>query len=584
MGGYLFHELTTPLGLRLEKCRRKLPATPATCFRSFGTYAIWFPRGLLLRLAARQACQHLVLDWMAEGEPTARTEVQAACARIFADPRLHPETLATCLADSAATLQAAQRVRANGTAPTLPDLRGDNALEGRPAEVLTAILSSLEEQSQQSVAQDDPGGWARQAVQRVRDWIGASGGSGDWRKSRLGRALAGAADQLALEWSEELVGAAHGLMEHPGRRAAAAEAALEQFLDFCNQATADLERRLQQQHLRTQQAQGYLDAALEACLAGAGGFSLFGNKARRLLRVFMDHLAAYARQRLAEEVMVSCGQFFAKLQGRLAEQIRDLTFCRQRLRHLRESLELPGEEAEESDPRFRRVESTISHSPVPSTESFWQAIRQSATAHVVLPEGEPDLEQAAARFLNTLHPSQWTNLDQALQDHVLGPLGGLHQACMRTGDLARNVARPLLDQAVSFLGELLPVTDVAQVELSRGAMQGETEQQVREYFDRAAPLLAGKDAEVQQNFLLAPASDAGKEFAAAARGAVPVLELVRVSGQAHLLFCREQGYLTPEDLQRLLRPCRTAYEHAALAPNLSPHARFDIVDWVPIDP
>ena len=40
---------------------------------------------------------------------------------------------------------------------------------------------------------------------------------------------------------------------------------------------------------------------MPSCLAGAGSFSFFGNRTRRLLRVFMDHLAAYARQRLTEE-------------------------------------------------------------------------------------------------------------------------------------------------------------------------------------------------------------------------------------------------------------------------------------------
>ncbi len=53
LGSYLFHELTTPLGLRLERLRLSRGVLP---FRSFGTYGVWFPRGLLLRLAARRAC------------------------------------------------------------------------------------------------------------------------------------------------------------------------------------------------------------------------------------------------------------------------------------------------------------------------------------------------------------------------------------------------------------------------------------------------------------------------------------------------------------------------------------------------
>jgi hypothetical protein len=34
----------------------------------------------------------------------------------------------------------------------------------------------------------------------------------------------------------------------------------------------------------------------------------------------------------------------------------------------------------------------------------------------------------------------------------------------------------------------------------------------------------------------------------------------------------------------MLRPYRPAYEEAVLVPQASPHARFDILDWVPLDP
>ena len=50
------------------------------------------------------------------------------------------------------------------------------------------------------------------------------------------------------------------------------------------------------------------------------------------------------------------------------------------------------------------------------------------------------------------------------------------------------------------------------------------------------------------------------------------------------MFCREQGCLTMQDLQRLLKPCRGTYDGSANNPASSPHARFDITDWVPLDP
>lgn len=588
LGSYLFHELTTPLGLRLDRSRKRPGEPGATCFRSFGTYSIWFPRGLLLRLAARQALKQLMEDWMATGAPSAFAEVEAGCARVLADPELRPDVLAGRLED-AASQAASNRGRTNGVPKSgLVDLRAlsEPGLEGKPAEVLAGLLFALEEQSQQAVAFEDPGNWARQALGRIRDWAGTGvtvgAAAADWRKSRLGRALGAAAEKLAADWADRLARAAHELMQHPGRRVAAAEEALNRFVQFCDESVVAQEARVAQQAAQTQHAWDQLESALEACLGNNGGFTLFGNRPRRNLRVFMDHLAAFARQRLTEELLAACGQFFALLRGRLHDQVRDLTFCRQRLRHLQEALDVQLEEDDEST---HAPDTLMAQSPLPSAEAFWEAIRESATAHVVLPEGEDDLETAASRFLGVLTPEQWTNLDQALQDGVLGLLGGLHDACMRTGDLARNLAAPLLDQAATCLGAHLPVTDVAEVEQSAAqATNLDPEQQAQFYFEKATPLLAGKDLTNQDAFLLVPASEAGKAFGMASQMAIADLQLVRVPGQAHLMFCREQGFLTPDDLQKVLRPCRRAYEELAHAPSVSPHARFDITDWVPIDP
>jgi hypothetical protein len=564
LGSYLFHELTTPLGPRLDRGRQRRPAADATPFRSLGTYGVWFPRGLMLRLAGRDACKRLLEEWQGAGEPTATAEVEAACARVLADPDLRPEAL---------------------TARLEAEARG--LLDGTPAEALTRLLASLEEQALQSVAQDDPGNWAKQAVTRVREWSGAglSAGpvrdAGEWRKSRLSRALEAAAQKLAADWGKRLAQAAFALMEHPGRRVAAAEAALARFVRFCSQ-TADANAGvLAQQSARAQQAQQQLEAALSDCVVGAGGFSFFGGRNRRLLRVFMDHLAAYARQCLVEDLGAALQQFLAALDGKLHEGLRDLSFCRQRLRHLQVTLE-SGDDAADEPPHGIEV---TPNSPLPSTESFWDAIRHSGTTRVVLPGGETDLDRAARRFLAGLGVAEWGALDQALQDGVLGPLGGLHRACTSSADLMRGVAAPLLEQAATCLGSHLPVTDVAQVEHALAqATGGDLGRQAEGYFRSAAPVVPARSGEGQASFLLIPAGEPGKAYGEAAQKVMAELQVVRVPGQADLMFCREQGPLGLDDLERVLKPCRAAYEESATVPQVSPHARFDILDWMPLAP
>ncbi len=563
LGSYLFHELTTPLGLRLDRCR--LQPAP-TVFRGLGTFGVWFPRGLMLRLAARAACRRVLEEWQFEGEPTAQDELEAAHAKVAADPEWRPEALADRVSELVTPM-----------------------LEGKPGEQLTKLLLSLEEQASQFVARDDPGGWARQALNRVKDWLGSgvhsSGVSSlQLRKSRLTRALESAAVQLAEARDAQLTATVLGLMEHPGRRVAAAEAALNRLIVLCNETSLVHAERHRQESERTQHAREQLEVALENCLAGPGGFSWFGGRSRRQVRVFLDRLAVFARQCLAEDLTATVAQAYGLLRGRLSDRLRELTFCRQRLRHMQEALEHGPVAAEDVDTHFN-AEVSPSPTPLLTAEAFWEAIRESATTRVVLPEGERDMEAAAKRFIRSLSADQWGQLDQAFQDQILAVRGGLYKACSGTGDLIRHLLRPLLDQAVSVLGTHLPITDVAEVEFSSGG-EAAVAARTEEYFTKAAPLVgrtAGASPE-QHGFLLIPASEAGKRYGELARRAVPDIHLVNVPGQADLMFCREQGGLKLEQLERILRACRPAYDEVAHVPTVSPHARFDIQDWAPLEP
>ena len=156
---------------------------------------------------------------------------------------------------------------------------------------------------------------------------------------------------------------------------------------------------------------------------------------------------------------------------------------------------------------------------------------------------------------------------------------------MTGSDLTKFLSIPLTTAAAATLGDYLPITDVAQVEFSAAsAGRADLQSQIRTYLAQAAPLVAGREDKNQFAFLLAPGSDAGKAFGDEACRAVGDLEIVRAPGQADLMFCKEQGNLDIEDIRPLLRSCRAAYQETMTVPTSSPHARFDIVDWLPLDP
>jgi serine/threonine protein kinase len=587
LGNYLFHELTTPLGLRLDTIRHDdapsesgpAPGLLPAPLRSFGTFAVWFPRGLLLHVAARQACRRLIDQWVTTG-PNAvneqeRAEIQAYIAKLTKQPDFMPDALAV-------------RIEKTAQAGT-PSDQGTT-----PGEVLAGMLAKLDEQIAQPLAQEDPANWTRQASSRIKDWLGTGDNEtdlGDWRKTRLTRALSAASQKVAEEWDQYLAKDLFNLMESPGARVAAAETALEQVREHCVRLAEALNDQLAQAGAKSQEAWHQLLTAHIDCCAGGSSFRLFNPRSKtRHLRVFMDCLTQYAHARLAEELLVAVKNAYGAVVAKLADRGRDLGFCRQRLRHLMENLDYnPADEIEDLVGTRPNSEHTLTRSPLPTPDTFWDVIRQSSTARVVLPDGEENLENAAQRFLQDLRPEQWSLLDQELNDRVLNVRGGLQAACINSGDLIRQLAMPLMQETSAILGQHLPIMDVAQILDSELSYVGKSAQpnlydQTEEYLRRAAPLVPGKLEKEHHAYLLVPASTAGNAVTTAVHEAFPHIHHVRVPGQADLMFLREQGCLTAADLQRLLKPCRAAYDALAPTPLSSPHSRFDILDWLPLDP
>lgn len=591
LGNYLFHELTTPLGLRLDHYRRQdchsESATPsgqlAAQMRSFGTYAVWFPRGLLMRLAGRHACQRLIRGWLvtAKDEIDIKTQghIRGFLEKSLGHANLQPEALARRIEESTST----------GT------LSANGQTQG---EILAGILAKLEEQVPQPVAQEDPGNWAKQAMARVRDWVGSGDGEQDmheWRKTRLARALSTAAQQVAEAWDAQLSKGLFAIMDFSGARVAAAESALEEMLTFFRKAADAQNENIARHATQTVQAWRQLEQAMQEVSAPVG-FRLFGGRSRaRQLRTFMDCLAQFARQRLAEEILGAVRHAYAVLSGKLTERGRDLVFVRQRLRHLQDNLEHGSADPDEELVMTRPgADFTPSRTPLPSAESFLESICQSATARVVLPNGEEDLERAAVRFLHSLTEEQWLVLDKEVHERVFVQRGGLHGACVTAGDIVRQLAAPLLDEIGNLLSQHLPIMDVAQIlgqeacvpasGVGPATTQGNSIGQVQEYLERAKPLVPGKLERKHYTCLLAPGSTAGKALAEATHAAFPEIKLVPVAGQTDLMVCREQGCLTAADLQKLFHLCRSAYEAACPQPASSPHGRFDVLDWTPLDP
>jgi hypothetical protein len=218
LAGYVAHDLTTPLGSALEQLRRRPPGFGRSPFRGFGTYGVWFPRGLLLRAAAQRICLDLIRKWHADAPPTDPAKVDELVAQVMGDARLKPD---------AVQRQIEQAV-----------VRGP---EGGPAEQVERWLNGLEGQIDGPGRRAEPGTWARNAWDQAREFIGTrptSEHDSAVFRSRLSKVLEEAIKRVAEMWGNEFAEVTRPLEQYPGYRLAAVEAALRRIAGLCTEAAA----------------------------------------------------------------------------------------------------------------------------------------------------------------------------------------------------------------------------------------------------------------------------------------------------------------------------------------------------------
>ena len=62
------------------------------------------------------------------------------------------------------------------------------------------------------------------------------------------------------------------------------------------------------------------------------------------------------------------------------------------------------------------------------------------------------------------------------------------------------------------------------------------------------------------------------------------MHVIRTDTRTEMTFCREQAGITQAEFQKMLDLCRMSYQESAPQPATSPHARFDVMEWVPLEP
>lgn len=546
---YVTQDVSTPLGPMLEQARKTPFGSRSSVFRSFGTATAWFPRGLLLRVAARRACARLIDVWTSPATPKSLDFINQQCAKILADPGLRWETL------SAELNRLASMARV-----------------GTPIEATEQFLEQIEKDAAGPLAAENPGAWAHQVVDNVRRWAGPGSGrelEALWKKSQFYKQLTAASQQLGGQWDEYLAEQLRDLIRRPGHRLAVAEAGLRRIIEFCDRAVHVQWEAIEKHYQNMKKLREEVETSLSNCQGGVK--MLFGGPARAL-RHFLDVVRQFARQRIAQDILEAGVQFFMTLRGRLEDRIRELGFAKSRLKQLQKILMTPMRGSSEA------FFGEHGENPFEITDPFWNAVQETETVQIVLPAGIDDLEMSADQFVQSLRPEHWLSLDEWLQGEVLAPMGDLHNATTSGNEVSNSFGRPLIEQAAWHLGTILPITDVAQVEFSSAESQsGGIGERLGNYVNSAEPMFGATGR--HETFMLIPDTESGQAFGRAAIGAFNGVQVVPMANPIELTVLREQVSIPESQLQEIFEAAQDVYREVVGVPALSPHSRFDMNQW-----
>ena len=552
LAGYVSHDLTTPLGPALEQLRARVVGFDRSPFRSFGTYGVWFPRGLLLRAAAQKICLKLLKEWKVDAVPADPGPVQEVVSYAMSDSRLAPETVCAQIEQEW--------------------IRG---AEGGPSDQIERWLGGLDAQVGTTGRHPDAGAWSRVVWEQARDLIGTRpNGESDSavRRRRTSKQLEEAVKRVAEMWGNEFAEVVRPLEEFPGRRLGAIGTALTKLAAVCTEWATAADARVQQVVVKSRQAKSDVQSAHDVCQAGSGSFSFFGGRSGRSMRHFLDQIRVFAHVRLQEDLADATAKFYRALRVRVEDRLRELAYCRTRIELLIEAMESPLANLPVS-----------SDTPVAlSEEELQNTLHPTNTLNVVLPAGETRIERSAKKVENSVKPQDMLRLEVALQKLVLEPRSGLTALCLLNADMNRTLVAPMIEQTTAFLSDLLPVTDVTEVEVSTArARKVDLPTRIADYHNSATPPCGAEG--IGQTFVLVPETEPGMSFAGLVKKTLPSVLTIAVNGAAtDLMFCREHGNLLPGEVAALLAACQPAYYQSLATPQTAPHSRFDVTEWLPL--
>lgn len=531
-GDFLLRELTTPLSRATDKARAGLPKPeprgPFTC-QTFGMVRLWWPRQDMLRRTARHFCRMIVEKWAAKELRSGKDQVQKWVQEQWNKYGLGAE-------------QQIDRVKATC----------ERALEKKPESVFAAIYDPLVPRGWFNQSIKGPA--VREAVEKINGLVGRPTSSSVlYKPGILEETLRNEAEALTEEWEHKLLEHTGKLMEDAGFMLPGAEEALRQFMALIDQTLKsheELAKELGDKALHESERLRTLIENLDEIVSGGRRTSQFSTELLELIK-------NYPKDRYLSMILKVVLNSYTGVRSRLADQAREIGYCRKALGDLIRSFAEPLPERNGGDGRgVRRL----------------------------LPVGCDTLDDAVERFAGSVKASDLNELEKKLHQVVKHQFRGFANVCNSPPTVMRNLENAMEEEALTFTNARLKGFDVVEMFLSRHPDDA-ARSALGKAFDDAAPELLGRNASspTEISVLACPPAPREKQLRELARKAVPEAELTPCGSGEDIVIYREEARLRLDKIDLVGRAGQDAYATANTTDSTT-HTRTDIEKWRDVVP
>jgi serine/threonine protein kinase len=555
-GLFLARDLCSSLGSAADLGRGGITGTPwesrGLYYQTFGLCQLTWPRRELVRTLARRLCQNLVRRWMSKDSKPIREAVRAWVEEQWTQQQLGSNLLMERLSEMSR-----------------------QALGQDPDESFQSIVGPLFHEPNTSergqVLEDASGSYGKRIAEvlgQFEELLGRPQDDGlSEMPGRLGVAVREAADKLVQQWGQKLAELPVRLIEAPKFRLAGAEeairqmtASIEQTLQNHEPLARELSIRASELHdrlLKLRASAAPINGSTSRRSAASGIFrkvSAGGRKPSPFAEV-QELLHDYPKTLYQSLLLRQAGNVFLTLRGHLADEMREINFCRNRLGDLLNELE------EAAD----------------STQA------KAASAKYLYPAGCKNLQETVEHFENHLKEDVLNDLDSRMEALLKKQFAALVNVCLASGNVMKNVAEAMRQTAEECVAEQLGNMDVAEMFLKQYDDDDQAVAALKGFFNEAAPQLPPSVVPAPQGeqtaefcVLAVPSGAAGERLRALAAKALPHVELQTASGDEDILLYRECANLPLAELPHLGPLAQDAYRQMSNAEHFTPHCRCDV--------